>query len=458
MTNQYDNAQIDDVQHLLNRAQSAKDTGDLELTAAILTDAALIETENWDIAKELLDVAKALVSTNSAAVLITINFMLANYASFDHEPLYYLDYPLFNRGWDLIMAGEMARGEELLRAGLRFNPDDPWFLRSMGYYLLNQHRYDEGISFLEKYNELYEYEDEVLESIEAITWAYCKLDQKDYALQYLLENLIFFSDGVANIYLRLVNILDDNKAIEAISNLLFKVLEDEELENRSAILSAVFLESAKLFQKIREPEKAIDLYALVHNDDKLKPEVLVGFGHALLEAGFPDKAMEIADQAAEITPENQSILALRAQALIALRNYQSALQTADDGLMITPRGASTNIREETQDYFTRPTLGQIEPIRYLRERDARMELILSKIDALTGLNQYDEAIDLLQIAQEEYSQEIIFYRYAAAIYQKTGHPERALGQFKKARRRGLTLDKPSLELQKRIKTTIANQA
>lgn len=455
-----DNSQID-FQLLLSRAESAKESGDLELAAAILTEAALIDTENWDVYNELYDVAYALIGTNSAAALIVINFLQTNYADFDHLGLEYFDSPLYQRGVDLINSGDLKRGEELIRAGIKFYPQSEFFKYMLGYFLLRQERYAEGIDFLEQAIELDDYQDEndFFENIEAIAWAKFKLGRKKEALQDLLFYFTrFFDDRAPKIYLRFVRLLDDKSAIDALEKMFEKLLDMENdgfpIANKDIIMREFWREYARRYQRRGKKEEAYTFLTIAAKKKQENADVLLDIGKLFLEMDSPDKALELADQAANIAPEDARHNALRAKALVAQKDFLSGLQAAEIGLAHADKRPITMVREKKSDYLIPPDLDEIKAIQ--KESDARAELLLSKVDALTGLERYDEALVTLGKAQKEYPKEIIFYRYAAALLLKTGKPKEALMQLQAARKVGVKLDKPSRDLQKKIKEALEN--
>jgi len=456
-----------DLQQLISRAKSAKESGDLELAAAILSEANLIEIENWDVYNELYDVAKALIDTNSAAALIVINFILAKYADFEGIGLEYLDYPLFNRGVDLINSGDLKRGEELIRAGIKFYPESEFFKYMLGYLLLRQERYDEGIYFIEQAIELGYYQDEndFFENIEAIAWAKFKLGHIEEALQDLLYHFDRLLDArILDIYLRFIRLLDDKAAIDAFGKMQKKIeyWELEEypqyrIENQDALMHDFYLERGKRYQRMGKKEAAAFYFSLASDYCKVKEniEAILGLGNALIDIDSPDEALELAEQAANVAPKDLRHHALRAKALVSKKDFQSGLQAAENGLALAEEQPETVIRENGQDYLVNPILDEIEAAQ--EGRDARAELLLSKVDALTGLVRFEDALDTLRKAQGEYPKEIIFYRYAAALLFKTGKPRDAQSQFLLARKAGVKLDKPSRELQKKIKDALVNQ-
>jgi len=458
MADETDNTQTEELQRLLERAEAAKKSGDLELAAAILSEAALIVSDNWDIANELFDIAKDLLNTNSAAALMTIHFIRANYGDYDISYLENLDKPLFNRGWDLVESGELARGEELLRTAVKFYPQSPEWKCTLGYLLLNQQRYKEGISFLEQANELEDYndDDDLLDNLEAIAWAEFKQDNKDQALQLLLDNYTYlYDDRVPQIYLRFVRLLDDKTAVGALEEMLDKLEEIGLIEEQPSIRSSAWLELARRYLSMGDKEN--ELADFIASSEKFGKDVtaLLGLGRVFLEIDSSDKALVLADRAIKLAPEDPRPLALRAQALLAQHDFATALQAAEDGLKLATAEPTREVKEKTIHYLTPPTISDMESEIVQTESDAHPVLVLCKVDALTGLERFGEALDTLGYARRLYPEEIIYYRYAAALLLKIGEPQEALIQLRLANKAKVKLDPASKDLQRKIKAALA---
>lgn len=458
MADENGNTQAEEVQQLMKRAEAAKKSGDLELAAAILSEASLIETDNWDIANELFAVVKDLVNTNGAAALITINFMRANYASYDDTSLENLDQPLYQRGLDLVESGELARGEELLRSAIKLYPQSPEWKCALGYFLLNQQRYKEGISFLEQANELNDYndDDDLLDNLEAMAWAEFKQDNKDQALQLLLDYFTYFyDDRVPQIYLRFVRLLDNKTAVAALDEMLERMAEIELIEEQPSLRSSAWLELARRYQSMGDKEN--ELADFIVSSEKFGKDVtaLLGLGRVFLETDSSDKAIVLADRATKLAPDDPRPLALRAQALLAQRDFATALQAVEDGLKLVTTDPTGGVKEKPLHYFTPPTISDIESEIAQDESDPRPVLVLCKVDALTGLERFDEALETLGYARDLYPAEIIYYRYAATLLLKIGKPQEALTKLQLARKARVKLDPASKDLQRKIKSALA---
>jgi len=462
MTDGSEEIQVDAiVRSLVRRAEAAEKAGDNNHAVALLIEAALTDPGKMGIGSSLFGIAQAYSDQHNYKAALSVYNLIR--ALFEHEDVAEYDIVLFNSGVALVELGDLEQGEVLLREAVENDPEASWRLRPFGYFLLNQQEYEEGIAFLKAANEIdyFEYNQENLESLEAIAWAEFKQGRKEEALQFLLENVANFLDyRVLDIYLRLVRLMDDQAAVDAIKQMEEKLSEYEAEElpigDPEPVLIDAWLELATRYQKLGKKDKALNYFLEAWNNKSLAS--LIGRGKAFLEFGEVDLTLKYADQAAALAPENPLPQTLRARAYLAKEDYPAALQAADDGLSLALKSLPKTIQEEPGQYlfeeFTAPSLKLMEQTQRESEGDPRPELFLAKVDALTGLERYEEALQTLNQAMLQFPTKIIFFRYAAALLLKMGKPEEARAQFDAARKAKAKLDAPSKKLIKKIKAAL----
>ncbi|HJW91162.1 MAG TPA: hypothetical protein VJ436_11025 [Anaerolineales bacterium] len=439
MANDSGKVQPDDLlQRLLQQAETAED---YNMAAAFLSEAAMVDPENEKVANELYSLAQDLFFEQKYSSALPLFNLLR--ALWDEDNLDSYGYVLFYAGLSLINLNEFERGEALLREGLEFDPENPNFLQTMGYYFLNRGVYEEGIQYLKKLLDDFSGEQqEFLEILEAILWARYKQNRKKQGLHFLLDYFDNYGDDEAvKLYLRFVRLLKGQTGVDALEHLLSKIeeLEAEELIDISTqVYYEIHIELSWRYYQIAE-----ELFGTAESQSER--EEVQELGNSILNL-----LLKETDRATKLSPENPVPYLMRARALLIRREFEAALQAAESGLSLAGTNNQATVSErinlKSLDLLSAPSLS---------ENDPSPGLLLAKVDALTGLERLGEALNTLEQTQALFPSEVIYYRYAAALLWKMGKPQEALAQFKLAHNASVKFDKPTRSLEKKIKAGLA---
>ena len=145
-------------------------------------------------------------------------------------------------------------------------------------------------------------------------------------------------------------------------------------------------------------------------------------GKAMAELGLVDQAQEIENKIAALAPEDARKYALQAKIHLAKREYPAALKYYEQGIYVAVdfinKKRKEEVRENDSEFIPAPSLQELEEANDRGERDHLPELLLAKVDALSGMDRYEEALKTINKSMSYYPLEPIFFNYKAALLLK----------------------------------------
>jgi tetratricopeptide (TPR) repeat protein len=458
-------------QYFINQAKASESAGDLVRAAALLTQAAILDSdsENFDLYEYIYNIAENLYYYNNYVLSLTLfNFLRTHY----DEHVILIDNILFYIGLSLIKLGEVDQGEASLRAGIEIFDDDGHKKRTYGYFLLSQEKIKEAIDiFTEVLDDI---DEEAEEIFEAISWTFLKQHRHEDALHYLLDTLdTFHGTSAAKVYFRLLTLLEEQPAIIAVAKIIGRVIGlmkkmldsideeyiyagDEYFSYQDVLQEALVY----LARRSGKKEEALSLLDSTWKENPDSSSILIGLARGYIEFEQATKALEITERARSLDPENPEVLIVSAKAELALGNYKEAYEKAQEAWdKISNKNNkyiySTPMKKE---FFDPPKFDELDKKVQNRNLDLQADIYLTLVDALSGMGKYEQALDTLHKARTAYPKELIFYRYIATLLYKIGNTKEALKHLSTARKQKIKLDKPTLDLERKIKKEIVNNA
>lgn len=404
----------------VQRAEIADQERKYLKAAALLSEALLIEPEHEAGQELLFALARELYFQEEYEQALLIFNLLRQIWS--KEGFVNIDYTLYYSGLALMALGEVERGENVLCEAFNMGEDNPEFLRTLGYYLLDTDRYEKGIELLLDAIPI-DYED-IDTTLEAITWAYFKNEKPMEALEFLQDIFQdYIYDGSPQVYFRYLNLLDEETIFNALGWLLKKLksLLDTDLYDEEII--------QQILDELNRHQRSL------------------GIKIDLMTENF-GTAKDSARMWIEETPNDQNAHVLYTRVLLARKEYEAVIEAANSGLaVILQEPVQERVSERDLSKIPIPDLSEFEP-------DPIASLLLVKVDALTGLERYQEALETVEQAHKRFPGELIFYRYAASLLLKTDQPKKAWSQIEAARKAKLEFDDPTQSLVTRIKSAL----
>lgn len=363
----------------------------------------------------------------------------------------------FWHGKQLIDSGEDELGAQLWVKAAETDPGDYEWMESGAQILVAEGLYEEAAKILEIALEETYFDEE--SGIELLAWAQHKSGRTAEALETLLAWLYnYSSDRLPRLYLYLVRSLDDEAVLDAIQKLDEKLREllDEELifaNVQEFLFDAWWILINRSLQKASN-EAIAYISRAVEKVEMSSWAKVFAYGWLFLNLGDFDKAVELSNETMEIVPNHPLPFLMKAKAFLAKKEFKQALESAESGLAmieqqnayaVEPDDVLQNLRGQPHEKTT----------IHWRTQDPHPELLLAKIDALTGLQRYDEALNVLGSALQSHPKILIFYRYAATLNYKLGNTELAYAYLQKARKEKLKFDKPTRELNQKVKKLLS---
>lgn len=448
------------LQALKRKADEAFKTGNTERAAALLFTAVYNDSGDFDALSRLYGIAQNYFYQEqfdrALAIFMPLNIMELDFFA-------ERDYATFLAGMSLVHLGVKEHGEMLMEKGIEDDDSNPWFTQAFGFYLLSENRLEEGIRYLKVNVEINSGREDVEPIIEAIAWAEFKRGHPKEALEYILDNLWLLSArSREKLFKRFLPLVDDNTAFEALLRIVREIRDewDEDSDLFTTLLPIVARRLGKQPQQVgqKDLESAFEIIAELSSH---KFEGNLAAGKAYLELGNVDAALELAQQAAVLEPDNVLVYALLAQVQLVQDAFGEALHAADTGLSfftkVGPKNAGEEQPQRRSDPFAPPNTEDLGAGQQEAQLTARAELLLAKADALVNLEKLDDALETVKEAQRLHPNEIIFYNYAATLLLRMDQPKAAAEQIAAARKQGLKLDPLAQKLNRKIKAALARK-
>ena len=449
-------------QALKRKADEAYQSGNIDRAVALLFTSLYQDLDDFEVMSQLFNIAKDYFDHDQFDKALAI-FMPMNILEL--EIFTERDYSTFLAGMALVRLAEKELGESLMKKGMEDDETNPGFGISFGFYLLNENRLEEGIQVLKEFMDEIGGDDvsETVAIYESIAWAEFKLGHQKDALEYILDrSWDLTEDNFKRLFARFLRIADDKIVIDITQKILKEVSEQISTSQYSNIFSAesiALLEYGKRLQRLIGTEVPVAFIDIITKIQPENIEVKLALGKVQRELGAAEAALQLAQEALAIAPEDARAYALLSQVRLDQKDYQDALNAAEKGLsLIKNEEAQKTGDAQAQnriDPFNKPdtehlTASEIDP-----QAAALAELLLAKADALTNLEQFDAALQTVKEAQRLHPKQITFYNYAATLLLNQGELRAAQGEIAAARKAGLKLDPLAKKLARKIKAALA---